>query len=369
MLEQDEANVPIVQDWIDKWFWRGYRLLGLVAAMMDYMLPEEDHELEGGLRALLREADARGALPGPGVLRDPPAAAHRAGDRREGVHQPPGLLDPLPVQPRGAFNTTVPPPRGARLDVARSTRTPSTGTTGRCGSAPAASQEQGKRFFFQGLPMLCQVCQIPMGFTEPGDPTTLCVRDQRVPRRAVQLLLRRLQVDLRPGAGEVRAGVAAGAPDLPGQLRGHDHPRGAGLVRHQGRGRQRRVPDVAGQDQLGQVALRVPWWGARDGRQGALRLRLPVEGPPGVVRRRHPGQRLVDEQHDVRLGRLLPGAQGDVVGGLQVADDRPVGRLGSRLRPVDARGLADERRGLQPCRRHTLDDTGVGHKGLFTFRT
>ena len=23
MLEQDEGNVPIVQDWIDKWFWRG----------------------------------------------------------------------------------------------------------------------------------------------------------------------------------------------------------------------------------------------------------------------------------------------------------------------------------------------------------
>jgi phenol hydroxylase P3 protein len=25
MLEQDPANVPIVQRWIDKWFWRGYR--------------------------------------------------------------------------------------------------------------------------------------------------------------------------------------------------------------------------------------------------------------------------------------------------------------------------------------------------------
>ncbi len=39
MLEQDEGNVPIVQKWIDKWFWRGYRLLCLVAMMMDYMLP------------------------------------------------------------------------------------------------------------------------------------------------------------------------------------------------------------------------------------------------------------------------------------------------------------------------------------------
>jgi phenol hydroxylase P3 protein len=25
MLEQHEDNVPIVQRWIDKWFWRGYR--------------------------------------------------------------------------------------------------------------------------------------------------------------------------------------------------------------------------------------------------------------------------------------------------------------------------------------------------------
>ncbi|HQV58836.1 MAG TPA: hypothetical protein PKV27_12540, partial [Ilumatobacteraceae bacterium] len=41
LLEQDEANVPIVQHWIDKWFWRGHRLLGLVGMMMDYMLPKK----------------------------------------------------------------------------------------------------------------------------------------------------------------------------------------------------------------------------------------------------------------------------------------------------------------------------------------
>src|SRR5438105_4631802 len=41
MLEQDPDNVPIVQKWIDKWFWRGYRLLTLVGMMMDYMLPKK----------------------------------------------------------------------------------------------------------------------------------------------------------------------------------------------------------------------------------------------------------------------------------------------------------------------------------------
>ena len=40
MLEQDPQNVPIVQRWMDKWFWRGYRLLTIVAMMQDYMLPK-----------------------------------------------------------------------------------------------------------------------------------------------------------------------------------------------------------------------------------------------------------------------------------------------------------------------------------------
>jgi hypothetical protein len=41
LLEQHEDNVPIIQRWIDKWFWRGYRLLTLVGMMMDYMLPNK----------------------------------------------------------------------------------------------------------------------------------------------------------------------------------------------------------------------------------------------------------------------------------------------------------------------------------------
>ena len=33
------------------------------------------------------------------------------------------------------------------------------------------------RWFNQFLPMLCQTCQIPMLFTEPGDPTQICFRE------------------------------------------------------------------------------------------------------------------------------------------------------------------------------------------------
>ncbi|WP_324172137.1 YHS domain-containing protein [Sulfurimonas sp.] len=40
ILEQDEANVPIIQKYMEKWLWRGYKMLSLVAMMMDYMLPK-----------------------------------------------------------------------------------------------------------------------------------------------------------------------------------------------------------------------------------------------------------------------------------------------------------------------------------------
>jgi phenol hydroxylase P3 protein len=38
-------------------------------------------------------------------------------------------------------------------------------------------QQAGQRWFNPGLPMLCQVCQIPMAFTEPDDPTQICYRE------------------------------------------------------------------------------------------------------------------------------------------------------------------------------------------------
>ena len=41
----------------------------------------------------------------------------------------------------------------------------------------AKNIEAGGRHFVRGLPQLCQVCQVPMLFTEPGDPTTLCQRE------------------------------------------------------------------------------------------------------------------------------------------------------------------------------------------------
>ena len=98
LLEQDEGNVPIIQDWIDKWFWRGYRLLGLVAAMMDYMLPKKIMSWKEAFELYFEGQMMDGLFPDLAVLRDPASAPSRPGDRREGTGQPPGLLALVPVQ-------------------------------------------------------------------------------------------------------------------------------------------------------------------------------------------------------------------------------------------------------------------------------
>jgi phenol hydroxylase P3 protein len=41
----------------------------------------------------------------------------------------------------------------------------------------ASLEAEGKRYYNNTLPLLCQVCQIPMLFTEPGDPTKICYRE------------------------------------------------------------------------------------------------------------------------------------------------------------------------------------------------
>jgi phenol hydroxylase P3 protein len=113
MLEQDPANVPIVQRWIDKWFWRGYHQAWNIfynygaAAPFHTWVPE------------------------------------------------PQEMDWLAAQYPDSFDHLYRP----RLEHYR------------------AEQQAGRRFYNRTLPMLCTTCQIPMGFTEPGDATRICYRE------------------------------------------------------------------------------------------------------------------------------------------------------------------------------------------------
>ncbi|KEF37487.1 phenol 2-monooxygenase P3 subunit [Schinkia azotoformans MEV2011] len=36
LLEEDDRNVPIVQKWLDKWYWRAYRMFSVVSVIVDY---------------------------------------------------------------------------------------------------------------------------------------------------------------------------------------------------------------------------------------------------------------------------------------------------------------------------------------------
>ncbi len=175
LLEQDAGNVPIVQRWIDKWFWRGYRLLTLVAMMQDYMLPrrvmswkeawEMYAEANGG--ALFKDLARYG-------IREPKGWKDACEGKDHISHQAWGTF--YNYAAAAAFHTWLPEademawlaekypatfPRyyQPRLDHWR------------------ARQGEGKRFYNKTLPMLCQLCQIPMVFTEPGEPTHTCYRE------------------------------------------------------------------------------------------------------------------------------------------------------------------------------------------------
>ena len=175
MLEQDPANVPIVQKWIDKWFWRGYRLLTIVGMMQDYMLPkrvmswkeawEMYAEENGG--ALFRDLARYG-------IREPKGWKEACAGKDHITHQAwSGFYNYAAAAP---FHTWI--PKEDELNWL-SEKYPDTFDKY---YRPRfehfhEQQQQGKRFYNKTLPMLCTTCQIPMFFTEPGDPTKICYRE------------------------------------------------------------------------------------------------------------------------------------------------------------------------------------------------
>jgi phenol/toluene 2-monooxygenase (NADH) P3/A3 len=175
MLEQDPDNLPIVQHWIDKWFWRGYRVLTLVAMMLDFMLPKKvmswkeaweiyAEENGGALFADLARYGVRAPLGWQQACDD---KEHLSSQAWSTFYQ---------YQGAAPFQTWVPSPED--MDW-MSEKYP--GTFDRYYRPRfeywAEREAAGDRFNNGTLPMLCQVCQIPMLFTEPGDPTRICYRE------------------------------------------------------------------------------------------------------------------------------------------------------------------------------------------------
>jgi phenol/toluene 2-monooxygenase (NADH) P3/A3 len=175
LLEQDPDNLPVVQRWIDKWTWRGVRVLTLVGMMMDYMLPkrvmswkeawEVYVEQNGG--ALFRDLERYGIRP-PRCLADATEAKSHISHQAWATFYQYGAA--------AAFHTWIPKPD--ELDWLSAKYPESFDRYYRprlefWGKEAA----KGNRFYNATLPMLCQICQIPMIFTEPGEPTKLCFRE------------------------------------------------------------------------------------------------------------------------------------------------------------------------------------------------
>jgi phenol/toluene 2-monooxygenase (NADH) P3/A3 len=175
MLEQDPDNVPIVQRWIDKWFWRGYRVLTLVSMMMDYMLPKRVMSWKEAWNVYAEENG--GALFGDLArygIRPPKGFADACGDKDHLSHQTWAVFYQFGAA--APFHTWI--PSASELDWL-SAKYPDTFDRY---YRPrwdfwAEQAKAGNRFYSKTLPMLCQTCQIPMFFTEPGDPTRICYRE------------------------------------------------------------------------------------------------------------------------------------------------------------------------------------------------
>lgn len=174
LLEQDPGNLPIIQKWIDKWLWRGVRLLSIVAMMMDYMLPKrvmswkeawEIYFEENGM-ALFNDL-ARYGIKVPDcvelIKKEKDHLSHQAWSAFYAASPMTNFHTWLPTEDEldwlsEKYPDTFDKYYRPRFEFWRE------------------QAEKGERFTNTNMPMLCQVCQIPMLFTEADDPTQLSYR-------------------------------------------------------------------------------------------------------------------------------------------------------------------------------------------------
>lgn len=174
LLEQDPDNLPIVQRWIDKWTWRGTRVLTLVAMMMDYMLPKRVMSWKEAWNiyftesagALFRDL-ARYGITVPKCAEDATLAAEHVS------HQAWAFL----YQHNAVANFHTWIPSAEELDWL-SAKYPNTFDKYYRPRWEHWRKEEaeGRRFRNKALPQLCQTCQVPMFFTEPNDPDKISLR-------------------------------------------------------------------------------------------------------------------------------------------------------------------------------------------------
>jgi phenol/toluene 2-monooxygenase (NADH) P3/A3 len=178
ILRQDPANLPIVQRWVDKWFWRGYRLLTLVAMMQDYMLPKRTMSWKEGWELYVEGAGA--ALFDdlvPYGLRKPAGWADACDGKDHISHQ--AWNGYYGYSTATAFHTWV--PSASEMDWLAQKYPSSFRKFYRPRLEHYRDEAlQGRRWHNKNVPMQCATCQFPMLFTEPGNPRLIAYREREI---------------------------------------------------------------------------------------------------------------------------------------------------------------------------------------------
>jgi phenol hydroxylase P3 protein len=169
MVEQHEDNLPLVQGWIDKHFWRAYRVLALVSAMQDYMLPNTPMSWKEAWQIYFVENC--GALfndLGRYGLTMPKYHEVATAEADHLSHQT--WSDLYNFTHAAGFHTWMPDDR--KMDWLSEKYPDTFDKYYRPRFETWREMEKaGERHYFMGLPQLCQVCQVPMFFTEvSSDP-------------------------------------------------------------------------------------------------------------------------------------------------------------------------------------------------------
>jgi phenol hydroxylase P3 protein len=164
-----------VQRWVDKWFWRSFRLMPMVAMLQDYMVPKRvgswreswDTYVEAPVEALFAELAPYGLKKPNGWQAACASKDHLSHQAWNAFY---GYGHAL------AFHTWV--PGNDELEWLDRKYPNSFDRWYRPRLAHYAQREAaGQRFHNHSLPMQCQVCQQPMMFTEPGDGRWIAYRE------------------------------------------------------------------------------------------------------------------------------------------------------------------------------------------------
>ncbi len=166
VLEQDESNLPVVQKYLEKWLWRGYKMLSLVAMMMDYMLPESptswgeavDIYIGQNASALFKDLEKYGVVMPTDMINTIMA------ERGHMSHQ----LWKTFYYHSGATGLHAWMPDAKKMDWLSEKYPDTFDKYYRPVFEEFAKHDKGDgdRFYGETLPMLCQTCQVPALFTE-----------------------------------------------------------------------------------------------------------------------------------------------------------------------------------------------------------